>query len=98
MLMKGSSFIAEGYDSETMGVLLIVSQIIIIVLFLAWAYYKKDAFSTSTERMARDAAMGQKKKKKKSEEDEDDVEVEWVDVGERKGSVFGFKARPGWGL
>ena len=43
MLMRASKLFSEdGYDAEVMGVLLIVSQAIIIVLFLAWAFYQKD--------------------------------------------------------
>ena len=53
MLMKGSSFIAEGYDAETMGHLLIFCQVFIIVLFLAWAYYQKDDMSQSSNAHAR---------------------------------------------
>ncbi|GMH95941.1 hypothetical protein TL16_g13256, partial [Triparma laevis f. inornata] len=58
MLMKGSSFIAEGYDAETMGNLLIFCQVFIIVLFLAWAYYQKDDMSQSSNAHARRALSG----------------------------------------
>ncbi|GMH69813.1 hypothetical protein TL16_g09042 [Triparma laevis f. inornata] len=47
-----------------MGILLIVSQVIIIMLFLAWAYYQKDAMNTSVDSMASGALTGRKKKEK----------------------------------
>jgi hypothetical protein len=98
MLMHASKLFLEGsYDAEVMGVLLIVSQAIIIVLFLAWAFYQKDNMSTSSNGMAITNLSGKKKKKKLFENDEEEgggAPVEMTDVGveiglgSRKGSVF----------
>ena len=71
MLMHASKLFLEGsYDAEVMGVLLIVSQAIIIVLFLAWAFYQKDNMSTSSNGMAIMNLKGSTKKKINSDEEE----------------------------
>ncbi|GMH90277.1 hypothetical protein TrST_g7328 [Triparma strigata] len=81
MLMHASKLFSEdGYDAEVMGVLLIVSQAIIIVLFLAWAFYQKDDMSTSSNGMAIKSLKGSKKKKKK--EKKNDEEEGGGEVGE----------------
>ncbi|GMH57846.1 hypothetical protein TrST_g5885 [Triparma strigata] len=77
-----------------MGLLLIVSQAIIIVLFLAWAFYQKDNMSTSSTGMAIKNLKGSKKKKKRNDEEWGGGVVEMAEIGvdiglgSRKGSMF----------
>ncbi|GMH86458.1 hypothetical protein TrVE_jg3946 [Triparma verrucosa] len=73
MLMHVSKLFSEdSYDAEVMGVLLIVSQAIIIVLFLAWTFYQKDNMSTSSNGMAIKNLSGRKKKKEEKKSDEEE--------------------------
>ncbi|GMH53802.1 hypothetical protein TrST_g8086 [Triparma strigata] len=90
MLMHASKLFSEdGYDAEVMGVLLIVSQAIIIVLFLAWAFYQKDNMSTSSNGMAIKSLKRSKKKKKKKEKKNDEKEgggevVEMAEIAQKR--------------
>ncbi|GMH57840.1 hypothetical protein TrST_g5885 [Triparma strigata] len=95
MLMHASKlFTEDNYDAEVMGLLLIVSQAIIIVLFLAWAFYQKDNMSTSSTGMAIKNLKGSKKKKKRNDEEWGGGVVEMAEIGvdiglgSRKGSMF----------
>ena len=68
------------FDSEGLGVLLIISYIVVIVLFIGWAMLQKDDMSTSANAMATSTLKGTRsdlnkeitQKNDDDEEDEDD--------------------------
>ena len=83
-LMKSQKLVEDNYEALGMGAVLIAATVLIIVLFIAWAWYSFNDLSTSNGGMAARAFQSSLKPRSGSNEGAG----EGIELEERSGSEF----------
>jgi hypothetical protein len=84
-LMKSQKLVEDSFEATGLGMVLIVATVLIIVLFLVWAWYSFNNLSTSNNGMAARALQSSIG----STGSNVGGDGEGVEMGERRGSKFG---------